>query len=543
LIGVPELPDIVNYIEALGERVVGEPIEKVRVASPFLVRSVDPPLRTIEGRRITGLRRIGKRIVWELEGDLFVVLHLMIAGRLRWRERGVAVPRKVGLAAFDFPRGSLLFTEASKKKRASLVVVRGGEALAALDPGGIEVIGIDPGVLAAALRHESHTIKRVLTDPRVLSGIGNAYSDEILHRARVSPVKLTSRLDDDEIGRVHRAIQDVLGEWTERLRQERAGEFPETVTAFHDQMAVHGRYKKPCPACGTLVQRIVRGEHEVNYCPACQTDGKLLADRALSRLIHDWPKTLEEMEERKARASMPTAPAAPPKATPAKAAPAKATPAKAAAVEPERPLLLFAPGAGAPSSSEWMRRWARRLERLGRVVPFDYPYMRDGKKRPDAHDALVAAHAAALEAARSGHEGPVVLVGKSMGGRIGCHLALEQPVAGLVCLGYPLVGAGKSKPVRDEVLLALRAPVLFVQGDRDPMCPLDRLADVRARMKAPSSLFVVENGDHSLEAQKTWLRAQGKTQDDVDARIAEAIAVFLATLRPRARLARSRRRG
>jgi formamidopyrimidine-DNA glycosylase len=516
---VPELPDITNYIEALADRIVGEPIDKVRLASPFLVRTVDPPLRSIEGRRVSGLRRLGKRIVWALEGDLYVVLHLMIAGRLRWRARGVAVPAKVGLCAFDFPKGTLIFTEASKKKRASLYVVRGEDALAALDPGGVEVMGIDRAVFAEALRRENHTIKRVLTDPHVLSGIGNAYSDEILHRARISPVKLTARLDDDEIARIHQATQDVLGEWIARLRAERAGEFPETVTAFHDHMAVHGRYKKPCPVCGTLVQRIVRGEHEVNYCPSCQTDGKLLADRALSRLIHDWPKTLEEMEERKASAREISVP------------PKGGGPGTGLEI-----LFLFAHGAGAPSSSAWMKAWARRLERLGLVVPFDYPYMKGGKKRPDTQPKLIESHAAALAAARARHPGPIVLVGKSMGGRIGCHVALEQPVSALVCLGYPLVGASKTKPVRDEVLVALRTPILFVQGDRDTLCPLDRLAEVRARMQAPSGLHVVETGNHSLEAQKTWLAAQGKTQADVDARILEAVASFLAGLKPTAKL-------
>jgi formamidopyrimidine-DNA glycosylase len=310
---VPELPDVVTYIEALSERIVGQTIDKVRVASPFVVRSFDPPIRAVEGKGVQALRRIGKRIVWLLDDELFLVIHLMIAGRLRWLDRGAAVPKRMGLCAFDFPEATLLFTEASKKKRASIHLVRGEEALTALDPGGLEPLDIDLTAFAEALRRENHTLKRTLTDPQVLSGIGNAYSDEILHRARLSPIKWTTRLDDQEIARLFEATQAVLREWVERLNAERAGGFPEKVTAFRDEMAVHGRYKQPCPVCATPVQRIVRGESEVNYCPTCQTDGKLLADRALSRLLHgEWPKTLEELEERIAARKASGAPRAAP---------------------------------------------------------------------------------------------------------------------------------------------------------------------------------------------------------------------------------------
>jgi formamidopyrimidine-DNA glycosylase len=323
---VPELPDITTYIEALEERLVGKVIDKVRVASPFVVRSFDPPLRAIEGRTVVALRRIGKRIVWQLDDDLFVVVHLMIAGRLKYLPRGATVPRKVGLCAWDFPDATVLLTEASQKKRASIHVVRGEASLADLDPGGIEPLAIDRATFKEALLRENHTIKRTMTDPHVFSGIGNAYSDEILHRACISPAKWTRHLSDDEIARLFSATQDVLREFIERMRRERAGGFPEKVTAFRPDMAVHGRYRQPCPVCGSPVQRIVRGESEVNYCPGCQTGGKLLADRALSRLLHgDWPKTLDELEERKARhaGAKPTrAAAAKPKRAPKKA-PAK----------------------------------------------------------------------------------------------------------------------------------------------------------------------------------------------------------------------------
>jgi formamidopyrimidine-DNA glycosylase len=297
---MPELPDVALYVECLRERVVGHRLLGVRLASPFLLRSVDPSLGEAHGRRVADVRRLGKRIVLGLDGDLFLVVHLMIAGRFRWREPGEKVPAKLGLAAFDFSSGTLILTEASTKKRAWLRVVRGEAGLAALDPGGLEPLDASLDTFREALLRENHTLKRALTDPHLLSGIGNAYSDEILHRARLSPVKLTQRLDDAEIARLHAATQATLREWLERLRVEAAGRFPEKVTAFREGMSVHGRYGKPCPACGTPVQRIVHAENETNYCPTCQTGGRLLADRALSRLLReDWPRTLEEMEERR----------------------------------------------------------------------------------------------------------------------------------------------------------------------------------------------------------------------------------------------------
>jgi formamidopyrimidine-DNA glycosylase len=297
---MPELPDLTVYIETIGAKTVGRVLEHVRVASPFLVRTVDPPLRAVEGARVLGLRRVGKRIVFALEGDLFLVVHLMISGRFRWRDRGAPIPKKLGLAAFDFPNGTLLFTEASTKKRASLHVVRGEDALHALDPGGLEPLEATEASFAEAIRRESHTLKRTLTDPRLFAGIGNAYSDEILHRAGLSPTRLTRQLDDPTILRLLGATRAVLSEWTARLREESRGEVPEKVTAFHDQMAVHGRYGKPCPVCGAAIQRIVHAENESNYCARCQTGGKLLADRALSRLLReDWPRSLDELEAKR----------------------------------------------------------------------------------------------------------------------------------------------------------------------------------------------------------------------------------------------------
>ena len=306
---MPELPDVELYLSALRSRVAGQPLERIRLATPFLLRSVEPPLNLAEGRVVTGFRRIGKRIVWELgtgpsaelgTGDLFLVFHLMIAGRFKWRDRGTAVPRKVGLAAFDFPEGTLLLTEAATQKRASLYVVQGEQALASFNPGGLEVMTSDVAAFSAALQRESHTLKRALTDPHLFSGIGNAYSDEILHRARLSPFKLTRQLTTDDMTALHSAVKTTLAEWTARLQDETGQTFPEKVTAFHEGMAVHGRFGKPCPRCSTPVQRIVHGEHEVNYCPECQTEGRLLADRALSKLLKDdWPKTQEELERRK----------------------------------------------------------------------------------------------------------------------------------------------------------------------------------------------------------------------------------------------------
>jgi formamidopyrimidine-DNA glycosylase len=297
---VPELPDLTVYLECLEPRCVGQPLEAVRITGPSLLRSVDPPISTAEGRRVLGLRRLGKRIVFELEQELRLVLHLMIAGRLRWRERGARPSRKLGLAAFDFPTGTLLLTEASSQKRATLHLVRGERALAEHDPGGLEVLGASRAEFRDALRGENRTLKRALTDPHILSGIGNAYSDEILHRARLSPVKLTGRLDDEEMEALYGATREILTLWTQRLREQTGDGFPEKVTAFRPGMAVHGRHKQPCPDCGAPVQRIVYAANETNYCAPCQTGGKLLADRALSRLLKkDWPRSLEELEARK----------------------------------------------------------------------------------------------------------------------------------------------------------------------------------------------------------------------------------------------------
>jgi formamidopyrimidine-DNA glycosylase len=297
---LPELPDVTVYLEALVQRVLGARLERVRLLTPFLLRSVDPPLSAVSGRTVTGLRRLGKRVVIALEDDLFLVIHLMIAGRLHWKGPGAKPPGKIGLAAFDFSTGTLTLTEAGTKKRASLDVVRGETALHAHDPGGIEVLDADLAAFRAAVVTENHTLKRVLTDPRVFSGIGNAYSDEILHRARLSPVKHSHALGDDEIRRLHEATRAVLTEWVERLRREAGDDFPEGVTAFRPEMAVHGRYGQPCPDCGAPVQRIVYADNETNYCARCQTGGRMLADRSLSRLLHaDWPKTLEEWEARR----------------------------------------------------------------------------------------------------------------------------------------------------------------------------------------------------------------------------------------------------
>lgn len=298
---MPELPDIVVYLDALEPRIVGRRLERARVTSPFLLRSADPPLAAAEGRTVTGLRRIGKRIVWETESDLFLVFHLMIAGRFKWRARGAKPlpPGKIGIAAFDFPAGTLLLTEASKKHRASLHVVRGEAGLAAHDPGGLDVLSADLAAFRRVLQSEAHTLKRALTDPRLFDGVGNAYSDEILHAARLSPFQLTGRLADEEIARLYKAARRTLLGWIDRLRAETGGDFPEKVTAFRDGMAVHGRYRQPCPVCGSPVQRIRYAENEANYCATCQTGGRVLADRALSRLLKDdWPRSLEEWEAR-----------------------------------------------------------------------------------------------------------------------------------------------------------------------------------------------------------------------------------------------------
>ncbi len=296
---MPELPDIEVYLDALRRHLTGRRLTRIRLASPFLLRSVEPPVSAVEGRRLQGLRRLGKRLVFGLEGGLFLVLHLMVAGRLRWRAAGVKIPRKFGLAAFDFCHGSLLVTEAGSKKRASLFLVEGEEGLARHDPGGLEVLTADLTAFRNALQRENRTLKRALTDPRLLAGIGNAYSDEILHCARLSPFKRTGRLDDDEVAVLFEATRKVLTDWTERLRAEVGKGFPERVTAFRAGMAAHGRFGKPCPVCGAPIQRLVYAENEANYCPGCQTGGRVLADRALSQLLKgDWPRTLEELEER-----------------------------------------------------------------------------------------------------------------------------------------------------------------------------------------------------------------------------------------------------
>jgi formamidopyrimidine-DNA glycosylase len=300
---MPELPDLTLYIEHLERRLIGAMLEEARVVSPNLLRTAAPPLSAALGRKVRGVRRQGKRIAIVLEGGLLLAFHLMISGRFHWRPRGAKVPGRVGLAAFTFTSGTLTLTEASSRKRAALHVLDGDLALRALDAGGLEVMGASAEVFRAALLRENHTLKRTLTDPRLMSGIGNAYSDEILHRARLSPLQTTRNLDEAEIERLRAATLDVLREWTERLRQEAGDDFPEHVTAFREGMAVHGRYRKPCPDCGAPVQRIVHAENETNYCAKCQTGGRLLADRALSRLLHsDWPRTLEELEERGSRA-------------------------------------------------------------------------------------------------------------------------------------------------------------------------------------------------------------------------------------------------
>jgi len=300
---VPELPDITVYGEALSRRLVGRTLDRFRVASPAVLRTFDPPYTAVEGRAVAGVERLGKRIVLALDGELFVVVHLMIAGRLRWKETpGAAVPKKVGLAAWDTSDGTLLLTEQGTKKRAGIWVLAGRDALAAEDPGGIDPLAADPADVAAALRAESRTLKRALTDPRILSGIGNAYSDEILWEAGLSPVARTGSLSDADMGRLVAACRTTLTAWTERLRTETGDGWPEKVTAFRPEMAVHGRFGEPCPRCGTPVQRIVYADNETNYCPTCQTGGRLLADRSLSRLLRDdWPRTLDELESLRRR--------------------------------------------------------------------------------------------------------------------------------------------------------------------------------------------------------------------------------------------------
>jgi formamidopyrimidine-DNA glycosylase len=299
---MPELPDIAAYISALEPRIVGQPIEHVRLASPFLLRTVKPPLASVEGRTARELRRVGKRIAIGVDGDLWLVLHLMIAGRLHWRPRGAKLAGRQSLAAFDFPNGSLVLTEAGTKRRASLHVLGGDEGLRSIDPGGIEIFSSDLAAFRAALTAENRTLKRALTDPRLVSGIGNAYSDEILHAAQLSPIALTHKLKPDEWERLYAATRETLTLWMDRLRAKVAEAFPEKVTAFREDMAVHGRYGKPCPRCGEKIQRIRYADNETNYCARCQTGGKVLADRSLSRLLKsDWPRTLEELEALKRR--------------------------------------------------------------------------------------------------------------------------------------------------------------------------------------------------------------------------------------------------
>jgi formamidopyrimidine-DNA glycosylase len=297
---MPELPDIELYLHALRPRVVGAPIERVRIGNPFIVRTYDPPIASIEGLAIRDVTRLGKRIVFGFGDDLFMIVHLMIAGRFRWRERGAAIPAKVGLAAFDLPGGTLLLTEAGSKRQASIHLVRGRERLAEHDRGGLEVLETNLETFRARLTADNHTLKRALTDPHIFSGIGNAYSDEILHAARLSPMKQVASLTPEEIERLFETTRDTLTMWIARLKEDAGGEFPEKVTAFRPDMAVHGRYGQPCPVCGQPVQRIVYATNEANYCSQCQTGGRLLSDRALSRLLgKDWPKTLEEMENRR----------------------------------------------------------------------------------------------------------------------------------------------------------------------------------------------------------------------------------------------------
>jgi formamidopyrimidine-DNA glycosylase len=297
---VPELPDVTVYVERLAAFTVGKPIDGIRIASPFVLRTVSPSPRDLHGAKVEAIERLGKRIVIGVEGERFIVIHLMIAGRLRWKKRGEKIPNKVGLAAFDFPNGTVSFTEASPKKRASIHLVAGRDALAEFDRGGLDVLGATKAGFAERLRSERHTVKRALTDPTLFDGIGNSYSDEILHAAKLSPFRMTSSITDDEIKTLHAACKQTLTRYTKLLREEVGDGFPDKVTAFRPEMAVHGKYGQPCPVCGTKVQRIVYADNEANYCPTCQTEGRLLADRSLSRLLKDdWPKTLEELEERR----------------------------------------------------------------------------------------------------------------------------------------------------------------------------------------------------------------------------------------------------
>jgi formamidopyrimidine-DNA glycosylase len=294
---MPELPDVTVYVERLEERLAGRTLERIRLLNPFVLRSVSPPIASAEGKKVLRLRRVGKRIVFELEGGIFLVLHLMVAGRLRWLAKDKKPPGRISLAVFEFDDARLLLTEAGTKRRASIVLVEGEAALAAIDPGGLEAHEASLAQFSERLKRDNHTVKRALTDPRLFSGIGNAYSDEILHRAKLSPFAQTSTLSDDDVKRLFDATRSTLLEWTDRLRKAAGADLPEKVTAFHEEMAVHGRYRKPCPVCGSPVQRIVYAENETNYCARCQTGGRILADRALSRLLKaSWPRSIDELE-------------------------------------------------------------------------------------------------------------------------------------------------------------------------------------------------------------------------------------------------------
>jgi formamidopyrimidine-DNA glycosylase len=341
---VPELPDVAIYVERLKAFTVGRPLERLRLASPFVLRTVDPPPSELAGRVVEDIGRIGKRIVLSFAGDLHAVIHLMIAGRLRWHPPGAKLPAKVGLAGFDFAHGTLIFTEASKKKRASIYLVRGRAGLVEFDRGGLDLFAASSADFAAVLRSENHTIKRSLTDPTLIDGVGNAYSDEILHRAKMTPFRQTRQMDDDEIERLHAAAKAVLTEWVDRTRAEVGAGFPDKVTAFRPEMAVHGKFGKPCPVCGDPVQRIIYADNEANYCATCQTGGKLLADRGLSRLLKDdWPRSLEELEERKARQRAATTPPEPPAPEAAPARPAAKPRKPRAATAPPEPATAAKP--------------------------------------------------------------------------------------------------------------------------------------------------------------------------------------------------------
>ena len=361
---MPELPDVTVYVERLRALAVGQPLEAIRIASPFVLRTVSPSPGELCGQAVASVERLGKRIVIGVAGDRFLVIHLMIAGRLRWRPRGDKLPAKVGLAAFDLPNGTLVFTEASPRKRASLHLVAGRAGLAEFDRGGLDVLAATPAAFAARLRSERHTVKRALTDPTLFDGIGNAYSDEILHAAHLSPFRMTQSITDAEVAALHRACIATLNLWTQRLRDEVGDGFPDKVTAFRPEMAVHGKYGEPCPVCGTKVQRIVYADNEANYCPTCQTEGRLLADRSLSRLLkEDWPRSLEELEERKAQrvAAPPIAPAAPAPAMTA-TAPAAPTPPPARRSTPGRSRAA-APPPTSPSPGTATRRKAGNKSR------------------------------------------------------------------------------------------------------------------------------------------------------------------------------------